>query len=206
MADVSPRPEQQPEQRIERARLETKEKAALENRVAQAEPASGDAAPVPEQSEQRQLQSAVADRAYEPQVEAQSKVAAATDAAPEVGGIRDVPLSQINNPEVNSPEDFRPGSYEGLHRDLERLQELDPHIEAGQGEQTADAWDRQQKLGHYTEEGYTRGYTDAHKTYYETDPIALSPTEDGRYEIINGRHRVYLAHEMGLETIPARIV
>ncbi len=195
-----------PEQRIEQVRPEPAERPALESRVARAEPAGGDAPPAPEQSEQRQLQSAVADRAYEPPVEAQSKVAAATDATPETGGIRDVPLSQINNPQINDPEDFRPGSYEGLRQDMERLQELKPYIEAGQGEQTADAWDRQQESGHYTEDGYTRGYTDAYKTYYESDPVALSPTDDGRYEIINGRHRVYLAREMGLETIPARIV
>ena len=194
------------EQQIEQVGPEPAERPVLESRVAQAEPAS-DAVPLaPEQSEQRQLQSAVADRAYEPQIEAQSKVAAATDAVPEVGGIRDVPVSQINSPEINGPEDFRPGSCEGLRQDMEHLQELKPSIEAGQGEQTADAWDRRQQLGHYTAEGYTRGYTDAYKTYYESDPVALSPTDDSRYEIINGRHRVYLAHEMGLETIPARIV
>lgn len=195
-----------PEQQVEQVSPEPAERPALESRIAQAEPAGDTLPPAPEQSEQRQLQSSVADRAYEPRVEAQSKIAAATDAAPEVGGIRDVPVSQINDPEINGPEDFGPDSYEGLHRDMEHLQELKPYIEAGRGEQTADAWDRRQQLGHYTAEGYTRGYTDAYKTYYESDPVALSPTDDSRYEIINGRHRVYLAHEMGLETIPARIV
>lgn len=103
MTDTSYRPEQQ----IEQAAPEPAERPALESRVAQAEPASDAVPSAPEQSEQRQLQSAVADRAYEPQVEAQSKVAAATDAVPEVSGIRDVPVSQINNPEINGPEDFR---------------------------------------------------------------------------------------------------
>jgi hypothetical protein len=195
-----------PEQQGERIRPEPTEQSILEGRIARAKSAADNSPLAREQSERRQFQDTLADRNYEPQVEAQSRITAAADASSEVGGIRDVPVSQINNPEVNSPADFRPGSYEGLRRDLERLQRLKPYIEAGQGEQTAETWDRQQKLGHYTEQGYTRGYLDAYKTYYQTDPIALSPTGDGRYNIINGRHRVYLAQEMGLKTVSARIV
>jgi hypothetical protein len=124
----------------------------------------------------------------------------------EVGDIQNVSVDQINNPEVNGPEDFREGSYDGLRQDMEHLQELRPHVEAGQGEETADTWDRQQGLGHYTEDGYERGYTDAYRAYYGDDAIALSPRDEGRYDIINGRHRVYLAEEMGIDDVPARVL
>jgi len=75
MTDASHHPEWQ----IERSRSKPVERPVLESHVAQAEPAGGDALPVPEQSEQQQLQKVIADRAYEPQAEAQSKVAAAAD-------------------------------------------------------------------------------------------------------------------------------
>jgi len=29
--------------------------------------------------------------------------------------------------------------------------------------------------------------------------------EGDSYEIVNGRHRIYMARELGLETIPARV-
>jgi hypothetical protein len=202
MADVPYHPDQE----IEQPCLEVDERATLEDRLAQATPATDDTPSVPEQSEQQQLQSAISDRTYAPTAEAQGKVASAVDAVPEISDVYDVRISQINSPEINSPEDFRTGSYEGLRQDLERLQELKPHIEAGHGEQTADAWDQQRRLGHYAEQGYVRGYTDAYETYYRADPVALSINEDGRYEILDGRHRVYLAREIGLETMPARVV
>ena len=196
---------QHPEQPIESALPEPEGDTPLENRIAQAEPAAGAGPSESERPEQR-LRGDVAERTYEPKVEAHSRISSATDGKDELGSIRDVPLSQINGGEVNGEEHLGAGRYEELRQELERLQELRTYVEAGLGEQTADAWDREQSLGHYSAEGYTRGYTDAYKTYYETNPVALSPTADGRYDIMDGRHRVNLAREMGLPTLPARVV
>ncbi len=135
----------------------------------------------------------------------ESQVSPASDAG-EINEIRDVPLSQIKDPGISGPDDFRGDSYEGMSQEMDRLQHLRPHVESGQGEQVADSWDQQLGMGHYSPEGYNRGYTDAYKAYYETDPVALSATEDGQYDITNGRHRVHLAQEKGLDSIPARIL
>jgi hypothetical protein len=155
-----------------------------------------------EAGEQRSL-SPAGQRAMQGVSESQ---AAPVNEAKEVNDIRDVPLSQIKDPGISGPEDFRSDSYEGMNQELDRLQQLRSYVETGQAEQVADDWDRQAKLGHYSETGYTRGYTDAYKSYYQTDPVALSPTEDGQYDILNGRHRVYLAQSKGMETIPARVI
>ena len=69
MKDAFTRPEQQ----IEQTGLRAEKPAELEQRITRAGPASGDA-PSASQSEHQQLESAVADRAYEPKVEAASKV------------------------------------------------------------------------------------------------------------------------------------
>ena len=119
--------------------------------------------------------------------------------------VEKVPVDKINNPDVNGPEDFSsPEQYASFRREAEMLKQMQPAMEQGAGPETWDAWDKHNQIGHHTPDGYTRGYTDVYKGYYENDTIALEQRGD-QYEILNGRHRAYVAQEAGLEEVPARV-
>lgn len=119
--------------------------------------------------------------------------------------IENVPLDQINNPDIRGPGDFAsPAEYASYRREAEMLDQMQPALEQGAGPETWDAWDQHNQIGAYTPEGYTRGYTDVYQGYYKNDTIALEQRGD-QYEILNGRHRVYVAQEAGFKTVPARV-
>lgn len=40
----------------------------------------------------------------------------------------------------------------------------------------------------------------------DTDQIVVSRSADGRYDVINGRHRILVARQLGITTLPGRIV
>lgn len=119
--------------------------------------------------------------------------------------IEQVPVDKVNNPDMQGAQDFdSPAEYASYRREAEMLKQMQPAIEHGAGPDTWDAWDKHNQIGHYTPDGYTRGYTDVYKGYYENDTIALEQRGD-QYEILNGRHRVCVAQEAGLKTVPARV-
>lgn len=117
-----------------------------------------------------------------------------------------VPVDRINNPEIQGVADFRsPAEHASYCREAEMLKQMQPAIDQGAGPDTWDAWDRQHQIGHFTPNGYTRGYTDVYQGYYKQDTIAVEPRGD-RYEILNGRHRVCAAREVNLKSVPARVL
>lgn len=121
------------------------------------------------------------------------------------GGTEVVDVSQIEDPSFNSPEDSRSDSYNSLKREMQMHEQMRPYIEQGHGLDTFDQWDKHYKIGAYSEQGHVRGYNDTYHAYYGDGAMALSQRPDGKYDIINGRHRIALARELGIKQIPARV-
>ncbi len=83
---------------------------------------------------------------------------------------------------------------------LERLEEMKPVIANGEGA-NSDYWakhDRQQGLD------YEHGYQRVYEAFYGNDAVRLNKDGD-RYDIVNGRHRVWLAKRMDIGALPARV-
>jgi hypothetical protein len=121
------------------------------------------------------------------------------------GGTEMVKIAEIEDPGISGPEDFRPGSYDSLKREIQMHEQMRPYIEQGYGLDAFDQWDTHNKIGAYSEQGYVRGYRDVYYAYYGNDAIALSQRPDGSYGIINGRRRIALARELGIKQLPARV-
>lgn len=118
-------------------------------------------------------------------------------------GMRDVPVADLPNPtDIHNASDWRKLSQAEMRAGLARFQEMRPTIENGAGA-NSDYWaDRDTELGLDYEHGYQRVY-DAF--YHDSDKIRL--TKDGDdYDVINGQHRIWLAKELGIDTLPANVV
>lgn len=117
-------------------------------------------------------------------------------------GIRDVTVADLPTPEgVDGPGSFEKVSEAEMRTGLNRLQEMQTQIESGVGA-SSDYWgqvDQQKGLD------YADGYRRVYDAFYGHDAIRL--TRDGaNYDIINGRHRIWLAKQMGVEALPARVI
>jgi hypothetical protein len=84
---------------------------------------------------------------------------------------------------------------------LDQLEGMKSAIESGEG-RSSDYWaDMDRKYGLDYENGYQRVYD----AFYGQSAIRL--TKDGtEYDIVNGRHRIAVAKEMGIDTLPARVI
>ena len=112
----------------------------------------------------------------------------------------------VNVPNLPAPEgisgsaDFSKVSESDMRAGLQRLQEMRPVIERGDGS-NSDYWadqDRQRGLG------YTDGYQHIFDAFYGQDAIYVEKDGD-HYDIINGRHRIWLAKQMGIDNLPMRV-
>jgi len=116
-------------------------------------------------------------------------------------GIVDVPVANLPEPEgINDASDFEKVPPEEMKVGLTRLQEMKPVIDSGEGANT-DYWhefDRQRGLT------YPDGYQKVYESFYGQDAIRLDKDGD-QYDIVNGRHRVFRAKQMGIDTVPARV-
>jgi hypothetical protein len=52
---------------------------------------------------------------------------------------------------------------------------------------------------------YAHGKRRVYDLYYGSDPVTLNKMGE-KYDIVSGRHRVFAAKELGLSTIPARVI
>lgn len=115
-------------------------------------------------------------------------------------GIVDVRVADLPKPDgVNGPEDFDHHiSYPDAVRANERLQEMKPQIDSGFKSDDFAELDKQNGLD------YANGQQRIYDLYYGSDPITLD--KDGQnYDIVSGRHRVFVAQESGTDFIPARV-
>ena len=115
-------------------------------------------------------------------------------------GIIDVPVTDLPDPEnVSSPEDFDHHiSWEDAQKATKQLPEIQKEV--NQGKTGDDFYDQDQAAGLDHSEGKKRIYD----LYYGSDPVKLDKVGD-QYDIVSGRHRIFAAKELGLDTIPAHV-
>ncbi len=116
--------------------------------------------------------------------------------------IRDIPLSAIDTSNLNvyGPEDPRGDSYAQIAAGVHKLEDtVRPGVAAGMGREDFQALDQAQGL-----DPVTNGYTKTYDSFYGSDPVTLAKIGD-RYEVDKGRHRLFVAKNEGLDSIPARV-
>ena len=116
-------------------------------------------------------------------------------------GVQNVNVSQLPALEgISSASDFSKVPESEMRAGLQRFQEMRPVIESGAGN-SSDYWagqDRQRGLD------YATGYQRIYEAFYGRDAIYVEKNGDN-YDIINGRHRIWLAQQMGIDQLPMRI-
>ncbi len=117
--------------------------------------------------------------------------------------VQDVPLDLIDLDDsyVQSSADFHKVPYEEMRAGVQKLVEVvRPAMQAGADGDYFSQLDAQHDLD------YTRGYRIIYDAFYgTTDPIRLEKTHD-RYQVIGGYHRLLVAKELGLHSIPAHVI
>ncbi len=116
--------------------------------------------------------------------------------------IRDVPLSAIDLSDLNvyGPEDPRGDSYAQIAGGVHKLEStVRPGVAAGQGREDFHALDEAQGLNPAVD-----GYTKVYDSFYGGDPVTLTKMGE-RYKVEKGRHRLFVARNEGLHSLPARV-
>ncbi len=118
--------------------------------------------------------------------------------------IIEVPVADLPTPErVQGPQDFNHHiTYADAKLHTQQLNEVVlPWVHAGAVGDDFKALD--QALGHVNESGATaNGYYETYRLFYGNAPIVVGSTPDGGLDITGGRHRIYMAKELGLTTLP----
>jgi hypothetical protein len=218
MTDVSPRPEKQIEQLP--PKLESAPEANA--KLAGAKDASPGTLPAEPSSEHEKFRITMTSQDTGGMVEA--KLNKARDAIPLPGSFSDkayskdikpVEVSQLpDTPEIRGVNDFKGNTsadqlahYESLKADLLRHEEMRPYIEQGHGPDTWDAWDQQKGIGQYSPGSHLRGYSDTYRAFYDkSDCIAVDEVKGKFVGVENGRHRIYLARELGIKQLPVFVL
>ena len=117
-------------------------------------------------------------------------------------GIVDVEIDKINLTDswVHSTSDFHKVSYEEMRQGLEDLQKV-VHPAVDQGA-TGDDFGQ---IDQANSRDYSHGYQRIYDAFYGEGSIRLTRVGD-KYEVTNGYHRLFVAKEMGMKTIPARVI
>jgi hypothetical protein len=117
-------------------------------------------------------------------------------------GIQFVNVSDLPDPDgISGAADFRKISEPEMRAGIEKLSTMRPMIESGVGA-SANYWaEYDRKQGH----DYSSGYQRVYDAFYGQDCIKLNK-DSNTYDVDNGRHRIWLAKQMGVKQLPARIV
>jgi hypothetical protein len=115
-------------------------------------------------------------------------------------GIIDVPVGDLPDLDgVNSPDDFDHHiSWEDAAEATKQLPEIQKQVNEGKTGDNFSAED--QAMGKEYVDGKHRLYD----LYYGSDPVRLDKDGD-EYVIVSGRHRIFAAKYLGVETIPANV-
>lgn len=121
---------------------------------------------------------------------------------PHDNGIQEVDVRDLPYPEgISGADDFQKVSPDEMADGLRKLDLMKPYIESGEGA-SADYWaDVDQRYG----VAYPDGYQKVYESFYGDEPIRLTKVGDN-YDIENGRHRIWIAKELGWQKIPARVI
>lgn len=108
-------------------------------------------------------------------------------------------LIDLSDSTIHSEADFRETPREAVVAGLDKLEQVQRWIEQGATDQWL--WEIDQERGLSGAEGYHNIY----RVFYGDEAIALEKMGNG-YRVLNGYHRLTVAKELGLTTIPARVV
>ncbi len=139
--------------------------------------------------------------------------AAPTETSPASSGFREQPIQMLypeirpvalalidlSDSTIHSEADFRETPREAVVAGLDKLEQVQRWIEQGATDQWL--WEIDQERGLSGAEGYHNIY----RVFYGDEAIALEKMGNG-YRVLNGYHRLTVAKELGLTTIPARVV
>ena len=116
--------------------------------------------------------------------------------------VKDTAIANLPTPEgISGPEDFKKYSVDKLQSGIEKLQEMKPVIDSGIGN-NSEYW-RKYDQAHGLD--VPDGYRIVYDSYYGNDHVRVEKSGDN-YDIINGRHRLWLAKQMGVESLPMEVV
>jgi len=122
-------------------------------------------------------------------------------------GFRWVSLSEIDLAKqldgISGPKDFRKVSYEDMRQGLAHLRDhILPALEVD-GERRSDYFrDVDQQSGREYSEGLQRVYE---AFFGQHDFVYFVRRPDGTLDLINGRHRVKVADDLGWDAVPAQV-
>jgi hypothetical protein len=117
-------------------------------------------------------------------------------------GIINVPVANLPDPDgVSSPADFNHHiNWEDAKSATQQLPQIQKEV-GEEGKTRDDFADQDQASGL----DYSQGKTRIYDLYYsKNDPVKVNKIGE-EYTIDSGRHRIYAAKALGLETIPARV-
>jgi hypothetical protein len=117
-------------------------------------------------------------------------------------GIHDVPISKIDvsDSPVKGSEDFKKVSHSEMVKGFHTLEsEVHPAVEKGSVTDHFRSMDERKGLD------YSRGTQKVYESFYGQESIRLEKIGDS-YKVINGYHRLYVANELKLSTVPARVL
>jgi len=116
--------------------------------------------------------------------------------------IQVIDVAKLPEPDgITGPDDFKKISETKMRRGIEQWIEMKPVIESGEGA-SSDYWaniDNEKGLS------FVDGYQQVYEAFYGQDCIRIDKVGD-TYDIINGRHRIWLAKRMGITELPMQIV
>ena len=126
---------------------------------------------------------------------------------PAVGGTGTPPSNRtvelrridVSDSHVHGPNDFHKVSYDDMVEGFRKLQHVvRPAVEQGADGEYFSRLDAEQGLEN------AQGYRHIYESFYGDSAIRLDALGD-RYIVVNGYHRLYVAGDLGIETVPAHI-
>ena len=117
-------------------------------------------------------------------------------------GIQDVSVDRVGlrDSPVHNESDFRKVSKAEMLEGFEKLETtVRPAVGKGADGDYFSDLDKAQGLD------YEHGYRRVYDSFYGNEPIRLEKTGD-TYNVVNGYHRLAIAKEIGLTTVPAWVV
>jgi len=117
-------------------------------------------------------------------------------------GIQNVPLTKIDlsDSNVKGPEDCKKTSYDEMIKEFDVLEkEVRPAVEKGA---TADYFRTRDRVCGLDHHNSLRIYD----AFYGHNSIRLNKIDENNYKVENGYHRLYVAQELSLPTVPARVI
>lgn len=116
-------------------------------------------------------------------------------------GIVDVSVSELPDPDITGEQDFSKVSASDMRDGLTKLQEIQSSRGQGKG-LDGDYWSQvDQQRGLPQHNGYRRIYD----AFYGDTHIRVEKV-NGKYDIINGRHRLWVAKRMGITHLPVELI